>query len=219
MIGLRRGHNFNAVGARGYVKEEVIAEEIKNEIVRIFKKENIKHIDCSPSNMTSSEDLAFGVNMCNKNNCDLFFSIHLNANKTTDKPVGVEVWTYDKEFKQAKDVLNNIAKLGFNNRGIKHSKKLYELKHTKCKAMIIEICFVDSKADVELLNKIGAKKIAQAIVDGVMGNNTEITKPIENPGAKYRLCVGSYKEYDNAVNAKKELEKMGIECFIVKKED
>lgn len=219
MIGLRRGHNFKAVGARGYVKEEEIAQEIKNDIVKIFKKHNFKYIDCSPANMTSSEDLKFGVTKCNDNNCELFFSIHLNASKTTDNPMGCEVITYDSKFKQANDVLNNLVGLGFKNRGIKHNKRLYELKNTNCKAMIIEVCFVDSKADTDLLKELGTYKIAQAIAYGVMGIDREPTKPIENTSAKYRVCVGSYAEYNNAVNKKKELEKMGIDCFIVKKED
>lgn len=33
---------------------------------------------------------------------------------------------------------------------------------------------------------------------------------------KYMLCFGSYKHYENAVNAKKEFEKMGITCYIKK---
>lgn len=220
MIGLRRGHNFQAVGARGYVKEEEIAEEIKNDVIKIFKKHNYKYVDCSPSNMSSSNDLKFGVNKCNENNCDLFFSIHLNSsNGTTDKPIGVEVITYNTKFKQANDVLSNLASLGFNNRGIKHNKNLYELKHTNCKAMIIEVCFVNSKADTDMLKEVGTYKIAKAIAYGVMGIDKEPTKPIEQVGANYRVCVGSYKEYNNAVNKKKELEAMGIECFIVKKEE
>ena len=85
--------------------------------------------------------------------------------------------------------------------------------------MIIEVCFVDSKADTDLLKELGTYKIAQAIAYGVMGIDREPTKPIENTSAKYRVCVGSYAEYNNAVNKKKELEKMGIDCFIVKKED
>lgn len=219
MIGFRRGHNFQAVGSRGYVKEEEIAEEIKNDIVKIFKKHNYKYVDCSPDNMTSSKDLAFGVQKCNDNKCELFFSIHLNASKTTDAPVGVEVWTYKEKFKQATDVLSNLVNLGFKNRGIKHSTSLYELKNTKCKAMIIEVCFVDSKADTELLSQVGTYKIAQAIAYGVMGIEEEIVKPVEEVKTNYRLCVGSYKEYSNAVNAKKQLAELGIDSFIIKKED
>lgn len=219
MIGLRRGHNFKAIGARGYVKEEEIAEKIKNDVISIFEKHNYKYVDCSPDDMTSAQDLKFGVSKCNANKCDLFFSIHLNANKTTDAPMGVEVWTYKEKFKQANDVLSNLVNLGFKNRGIKHSTKLYELKHTNCKAMIIEVCFCDSHADTELLKSVGTYKIAKAIAYGVMGIEEDVIKPIEQVGAKYRLCVGSYSQYQNAVNAKKELEKIGIDCFIIKKEE
>lgn len=219
MLGIRRGHNFQAVGARGYVKEEEIAEEIKNDVIKILKKHNFKHIDCSPSKMSKSEDLAFGVKMCNDNKCNLFASIHLNASKTTDKAVGCEVITYNTKFKEATKVCENLEKLGFKNRGVKHNKNFYELKNTNCRAMIIEVCFVDSKADTDLLKELGTYKIAKAIAYAIMGVEEDMTKPIEQVNANYRVCVGSFAEYNNAVNKKKELEKMGIECFIIKKED
>lgn len=219
MIGIRRGHNFKSIGARGYVKEEEIAEEIKNDVIKIFKKHNFKYVDCSAPNMGQNEDLAFGVGMCNDNNCDLFVSIHLNASKTTNNAMGCEVITYNTKFKQAEKVVEKLSGLGFKNRGVKHNKKLYELKNTKCRAMVIEVCFVDSKADTDLLKEVGTYKIAKAIAYALMGVEEDMTKPIEQVGANYRVCVGSFAEYNNAVNKKKELENMGIECFIVKKED
>lgn len=218
MIGFRRGHNFQAVGSRGYVKEEVIAEQIRQEIKTIFDDYNYKYVDCSPGNMSSSEDIKYGVDMCNRNGCELFFSIHLNASKKTDAPVGCEIWTYNEKFKEAQNVLSNLVGLGFKNRGIKHNKGYYELKNTKCKAMIIEVFFVDSKADVDILEYNGIKRIAEAIAFGVMGIEKPVEKPIES-NWKYRVCVGSYSEYQNAVNKKNELKKLGIESFIVKKED
>lgn len=220
MIGFRRGHNFQAVGARCYVKEEEIAEQIRQEVKKIFDKHCFKYVDCTPENMTRNNDLKFGVTKCNESNCDLFFSIHLNASEgKTDKPLGVEVITFSNKFKEASDVLSNLVNLGFKNRGIKHNRNLYELKNTSCKSMIIEVFFVNSKADVELFNSVGVVKIAQAIAYGVMGIEGEVIKPITNNKARYRVCVGSYAEYQNAVKAKKELEKLGVECFIVKKED
>lgn len=219
MIGIRRGHNSMAVGARGYVKEEEIAEEIKNNILEIFKQYNFKYIDCSPGGMTKSNDLKFGVDKANANKCNMFVSIHLNAHKTTDNPMGCEVITYNTKFKEAKDICSNLEKLGFKNRGVKHNKNLYELKNTNCRAMIVEVCFVDSKADTTLLKEVGVYKIAKAIAFGIMGVEKDMAKPIEQTGAKYRVCVGSFAQYQNAVNKKKELENMGIDCFIVKKED
>ena len=66
MIGFRRGHNFQAVGSRGYIKEEVIAEQIRQEIKTIFNDYNYKYVDCSPGDMSSSEDIKYGVDMSNK---------------------------------------------------------------------------------------------------------------------------------------------------------
>lgn len=45
----------------------------------------------------------------------------------------------------------------------------------------------------------------------------DICIAIENRDAKYRVYVGDYKDYNTAVNVKKELENKGIQCYIVKK--
>ena len=169
MIAFRRGHNFKSTGAKGYIDEVTEAEKIKNELKLLLSKYNIDHIDVSPSNMDSKSDLKYGVTNCNQHNADLFLSIHFNANKTTDKPVGCEIWTYNKKLDVCNNILTNLEELGFKNRGIKHNPKFYELKYTKCKAMIIEVCFVDSKADVDNYINVGYKKVAQAILNGLIG--------------------------------------------------
>lgn len=168
MIAYRRGHNFQSVGSMGYIDEVTEAEKVKNEVKRLLNIYYKKNIDVSPSNMTSSNDLAYGVTKANTNKANLFFSIHFNASKKTDNPVGCEVWTYNKVLPQAKRVCDNLERLGFKNRGVKHSKTLYELRKTNMKAMIIEVCFVDSKADVDNYINVGYKKVAKAIVEGIL---------------------------------------------------
>ena len=42
---------------------------------------------------------------------------------------------------------------------------------------------------------------------------------IENVNANYRVYAGDYKDYNTAVNVKRDLEKLGIECYIVKKKE
>ena len=84
------------------------------------------------------------VDLANNNNVDLFVSIHANADGGRD----AEVFTYRRqELEQARNVLNNLVELGFINRGIK-SSNLYVINSTKAKAMLVEICFVDTKSDV-----------------------------------------------------------------------
>lgn len=97
---------------------------------------------------------------------DLDVSIHLNAGGGT----GVEVYVYSDTSSYAKTIATRICEkiaktLDIKNRRMKYSSSLYVLKHTKAPALLIEYCFVDSKADKEKWN---AKKCAQAIVEGIL---------------------------------------------------
>lgn len=168
MIAYRRGHNFQSIGSSCYIDEVTEAEKVKNEVKRLLNIYSKDSIDVSPPNMVSSKDLNYGVTKANNSKADLFFSIHFNANKKTENPVGCEVWTYNTILPQADRVCKKLGQLGFKNRGVKHSKSLYELKNTKMKAMIIEVCFVDSKADIDNYINVGYQKVAKAIVEGIL---------------------------------------------------
>ena len=68
MIIHRRGHNKQAVGARGFLKEEYECDKINKSINKYLDKLGLKHLDVSPGAMDSNSDLAYGVNKCNDNN-------------------------------------------------------------------------------------------------------------------------------------------------------
>ena len=81
---------------------------------------------------------------------DLDVSVHFNANQHTSKPVGTECW-YMTQEELADDMATAIARAsGLIDRGPKHSDGLYFLNHTAAPAILIEVCFVDSQADVDL---------------------------------------------------------------------
>ena len=61
-----------------------------------------------------------------------------------------------------------MSALGFTNRGVKESKSLYFLKKTKSPAILIEVCFVDDEDDYKLYMNTGYRKVAQAIVEGIL---------------------------------------------------
>jgi N-acetylmuramoyl-L-alanine amidase len=63
-------------------------------------------------------------------------------------------------------VLDEIVKLGFKNRGIKNTA-FFVIKHTSMPAILIECCFVDSQADINLFD---AEKMAEAIAIGLIGD-------------------------------------------------
>ena len=86
--------------------------------------------------------------------------------------------------------------LGFTDRGLKTSKDLYYLKHTKAPAMLFEICFVDDKDDYLLYKSIGADKIGKALAEAILNKTIKTStasKVIGNikAGAKVKIKAGA----------------------------
>ncbi len=178
-------------GAEGFVTEESIIDSVGTLVVKFLTGRGHGVIMVRPQYANSvSDSLIKRVDLANANNVDLFVSIHANAGGGR----GTEVFTYrGQEVEQARNVLNNIAELGFINRGIK-SSNLYVINKTEARAMLIEICFVDTKTDMELYNSIGAEKVANAIVEGVTGQvaNVSVT-PNSSPIDKKEHIQEQYK--------------------------
>ena len=174
-IGLDLGHGVGQDrGAEGIVTEESIINSVGSLVIAKLKALGHTVIETRPQYANSvSDSLIKRVDLANNNNVDLYVSIHANAGGGR----GTEVFTYrGNELEQAREVLNNICELGFINRGIK-SSNLFVINKTEAKSMLIEICFVDTKSDMELYNTIGAEKVANAIVEGLTGQaaNTSVT--------------------------------------------
>ena len=82
---------------------------------------------------------------------------------------GCEVYTWKgQKVKQAVKICENLSKLGFKNRGVKDGSGLYVIKNTKCTAILIELCFVDNKADAELFKQVGYSNIAKALYSAIV---------------------------------------------------
>lgn len=97
-------------------------------------------------------------------NADLFLSIHLNAGGGK----GSEVYNWKGQADSvATSILKNLHRLGFANRGTKDGSRLYVIKNTACKALLVEVCFVDQKEDASLYEKVGYENVAKAIFDAI----------------------------------------------------
>lgn len=103
----------------------------------------------------------------NATDADLFISLHCNAS-ATHLGKGVECFTWKgRKVKQAVQICDNLADLGFKNRGVKDGSKLYVVKHTKATAVLVELFFLDNATDRELFTKHGADKLAEAIAKAI----------------------------------------------------
>lgn len=163
-IAVRGGHNYGVPGANGYVNEVTEDRKYAAALITYLRKRGHTVLDVTPSRTsTTGADLSYGVNKANNWGADLFISCHVNAGGGQ----GCEV-VYCHGSKQGLNHANQVAKiiasLGFKNRGPKvDTRGLYELRHTKMPAIIVEPFFLDTKSDVDLYKKTGPDKLGKTI--------------------------------------------------------
>lgn len=226
------GHNPDgktACGAIGLIKESTENRNVKNEVIRLLKEEGHTVYDCTVENGTSVSDI---VNkqvskMNSYSNIDLHISIHFNsgANDKTGngKSTGAEVLVYNTngtKYDAAKRICSRIEGLGYKNRSVKVRTDLGVLKRTKSQTLLVECCFIDDKDDIDLYNY---KRIAKAIVEGVLNKtiSTSVPTPTPIPESEifYRAVSGSFNNKNNALDRKAKLDKAGfsgvfLEAFV-----
>lgn len=165
-------------GTSGIFKESEKDREVLSELFKLLDSSNKTYYNTTVDYPNSQSDcLNKIVALCNQHKVDLDISIHFNASKDK-KGEGVECWVYStnsEAYSHAKDICNEISKLGFKNRGVKTSSNFAVLK-TKNPNIIIECCFCDNPKDVE---KFNAKEMALAIYRGIYKCNP--VKPQEKP--------------------------------------
>lgn len=145
-------------GANGYLNESTETRKVAYELMKLLA--DSKHEVIPAVYDRSANNLKEAVTLANNKQADLFLSIHLNAGGGS----GCEAYTWKGEqLPEAVKMCSYLKKLGFKNRGVKNGSGLYVIKKTKAKAILIEICFVDNKADAELFKQVGYSKIAKAI--------------------------------------------------------
>ena len=150
-------------GASGHLNESAETRKIAYELMKLLADSPHEVIPAVYDK--SANNLKEAVQLANNKAADLFISIHLNAGGGS----GCEAYTWrGEQVAQAVKACSYLKKLGFKNRGIKDGSGLYVIKHTKCPAILIEVCFVDNKADADLYKQLGHTAIAKAIYSAII---------------------------------------------------
>ena len=207
-IAVRGGHCPKITGAAALLNELAEDRKVKDSVIKYLKQLGHEVLDVTPPDSTSSSisDLTYGVDKANSWGADLFVSIHFNkAYASYNGAIGSEVCVYSK-FDVAQRVVDGLGTLGFKNRGQKIRTGLYELKNTKMKSMIIEVCFVEATEDVALYQRLGYDAIGKNIAESIANKKVTVNTSSTSTGETYYRCVvGSFKDRANAEKRKKEL--------------
>ncbi|MGG3803184.1 N-acetylmuramoyl-L-alanine amidase [Metabacillus fastidiosus] len=169
------GHSLLVRGAADLIDEVNESRRVTNRVA-----EYLKELSCSvcvfhdDNSRTQRDNINIIVKHHNSQQRELDVSVHFNAASKTDSPRGVEVLYVNDKYKAlAEKVSKAIADVsGLINRGAKKRTNLGFLNGTNKPAILIEVCFVDSKADVQIY-KSKFDEICGAIVESLSGKKVE----------------------------------------------
>lgn len=181
-IAVRGGHNFQAKGAVGIIDETTEDRKVKDATIKYLQALGHSVLDVTPGNCDQNVDLYAGVSKATEWGAGLFISIHFNnAYKTYNGAIGTETWIYGTGGQAepiARRIVNKVAtETGLINRGVKTSTGLYELRKTKCPAIIVEVCFVEATTDVAIYQAKGADFFGKCIAEAISGQSVQASTP------------------------------------------
>lgn len=202
------GHNPSgkiAEGAADLIRESTEDRLVCKAVIKYLKAAGHTAYNCTVDNGTGQTDVLKKIcAKCNAHDVTLDISIHFNSgrndHKKNSKQGGFEIWATNyngikKEVSQR--IVANMKKLGVETHGdpYKTTSHLYYLNHTNAKALLLEICFVDSYVDVQLYKKNGYDKIGKAIAEGIIGKSIDAKKVTTTP------AKSTFKSYKVEVTA------------------
>lgn len=217
-IELHVGHFGNGTGAKSIVDEVQYARKFIKRIYEILQKNKVPstyYEDTVSKNQNQNINNLIKYHNVDRNG--LIVSGHLNASGgVKTESIGAEVLYFDQST-IAQNVVNAICNAsGMKNRGIKQRTDLGVLARTFEHAILIEFGFVNSRKDVELMDK-HFEEICLAVAEVLakaIGHN--ITNTPQNSNKVTTSNVVSNKEEseimlnDTGRKEAKELIKRGV---------
>lgn len=174
------GHGKKIEGAVGILREHEEAVRVVNQVAIELRKRKVEVVTFEDTiSTTQNENLNRIVDFHNAQGPhDLDVSIHFNANENTTKLVGTECFYYSDGALAAQVSAAISGASDLPDRGEKQNKDLFFLAHTQEKAILVEVCFVDSSADAATYNA-NFNQVCAAIADALGGNEIEVAPDVQ----------------------------------------
>ena len=178
-------------GAIGHISESDETRKVAPKVHKNLIKLNCDSVYVHLDKAKGSNYLKEQVDLANaQGEFDCMVQIHFNCG-TNDKDsstTGCEVYYLSEKGKVFAERVDAKLSTLFKNRGVKQNDKLYWLRHTKCPAILIEVCFVDDKDDVKVYEE-NFYEVCKLIAEGLA--NKDFPEVIEKP-IKYRIRTGGF---------------------------
>ena len=205
------GHGWNDPGAIGLNKtyESNIVLVIGKELDKLLKNYDleVKFTRLSDTYLSLSER----VKIANDFKADYFLSIQMNNQShifefflaTLVYLRGTEIWQYSNKNDKLNKFSNKLCKdisniFNIRNRGVKFNQNFFVLKNTNMPSALIEVDFIsniDAEKDLNISDNI---KAIALVIKGNLLDLFGLDKCIND--SLYRVCIGSYKDKNNAIN-------------------
>lgn len=181
-VAISSGHGAKVAGAIGPspwgLVEHPEAVRVVDEMARQLQALGVEVVtfeDVTSMNVQTNLDTIIAWHNMQQRSLDI--SVHFNSaefsgSNQTNNPVGTEVWyTSDAGWDWAQKLVDAIAGAsGLINRGAKHTDSLAVLNGTSATCVLLEICFVNSKADAGLYSDPATfEAICRALAQAIAG--------------------------------------------------
>lgn len=222
IIAIDEGHGcYPDIGADGVngVLEDNLVKHVGDLLIKAINMTGNKAVNVRPISASNVNDsLQQRCKKAKSEGAELYVSIHFNV--SDGKGHGTEVWCNPQNavgLEYAQNVVKEIAKLGYTNRGIKDGysgEHLFVIRNTSMPAILIEGCFIDNKWD---LGRFDAIKMASAILKGLklQNINQTVVPTIKPQTTNATKSVLSLKKGDSGEGVKilqTRLNKLGFNC-------
>jgi N-acetylmuramoyl-L-alanine amidase len=166
------GSDCGAVGQNGLLEKDVtlkVALRLEKYLTEAGVKVLMtrkKDADVAYAYATTNEELQARVDVGNKNNADLFLSIHIDS-FVNPEANGTSVYIYDDTYlgKCLHDEL--IDRLGRKDRGVKFAN-FYVLRNTAMPASLVELMFISNEEEEAILREEDTiEQAARALYEGL----------------------------------------------------